>query len=384
MKLLLGFSDGGDPSSKERKRFEAKMLRLRQQGIEADAFCISLNPPFTFLRWNELDARWRRGDHALLTLYEQLARAVEGYDVFVNCPGINLHPEFVRQLPTFNIYCYFDDPESSEFFSRPAAWAYDLALVGNIAEVDRYRTWGVHEARFWPLCYSIQDYDSSLTRERILTGAREHDVVLLCERIMPFRRERLDRLSDAFPDGAFYGRGWPKGFLSEEQRIPLYQQAKIGFNLHNSTGPVNARTYILPANGVMQLCDNKAYLGQIFELNKEVVGYDTIDEAIELCRYYLAHDEERRAIAAAGWERAMREYNEIAQYHQLERYASELIAAARKPRENYQPEHIVLALGEHRKRTVGRRIWRVVSTPGRKLIRFIIQVSGRIRRRLGK
>ena len=69
---------------------------------------------------------------------------------------------------------------------------------------------------------------------------------------------------------------------------------------------------MLPANGIMQLCDNKAYLGKIFELDKEVVGFETIDEAIDLTRYYLAHDEERRQIAAAGWEKATKEYNEIA------------------------------------------------------------------------
>ena len=94
--------------------------------------------------------------------------------------------------------------------------------------------------------------------------------------------------------------------------MALLQRTKIGINIHNSTGPINLRTYYLPANGVMQICDNKSYLGKVFELNKEVVGFDTIDEAIELCHYYLMHDDERRKIAAAGWERVLLDYNEVA------------------------------------------------------------------------
>jgi vacuolar-type H+-ATPase subunit C/Vma6 len=62
----------------------------------------------------------------------------------------------------------------------------------------------------------------------------------------------------------------------------------------------------------MQICDNKQYLGKIFELGKEAVGFDTIEECQDLCRYYLAHDEERRIIAANGWKRALTDYTELA------------------------------------------------------------------------
>lgn len=67
----------------------------------------------------------------------------------------------------------------------------------------------------------------------------------------------------------------------------------------------------------MQLCDNKLYLGRIFELDKEVAGFDSADEVVDLTRYYLSHDEERRQIAAAGWERAVRDYNEVAKWQFL-------------------------------------------------------------------
>lgn len=303
---------------------EAWLARLRSSGINVDGFCLTLNPPGPCIYWPELDERWKKGDPELLSMYERLSRRLESYDVFVNWNGINLHPDFVRQIPIFKAYACFDDPESSDRLSRPVASAYDLSLVGNIAEVETYKKWGVREARHWPLGFFSVDYDHSLTKENILQGHRDVDLTLLCERLGPWRKERLDKLAAAFPNGAFFGQGWPNGFFPDHLRIPLYQRAKIGINIHNSTGPINFRTFILPANGVMQICDNKNHLANLYELNKEAVGFDSIEEGIDLCHYYLQHDDQRRQIAAAGWERAHRDYNEVAIFKMLTGYINEV------------------------------------------------------------
>jgi hypothetical protein len=80
----------------------------------------------------------------------------------------------------------------------------------------------------------------------------------------------------------------------------------------------------------MQICDNKEWLGRIFKLDKEVVGFDSVEEAIDLCRYYLEHEEERRTIAAAGWERALSDYNEGAVFRILARRVDGLAAATHR------------------------------------------------------
>jgi hypothetical protein len=351
MRILLGYSYYKYQVD-VRLWVEAWLARLRAHDFIVDSFCLTLNPPGPRLRWRDLDARWHRGDKELLAMYANLARRLEDYDIFVNWNGINLHPDFVRQLPTFNVYGCFDDPESSADLSRPVAWAYDLCMVGNIAELETYRKWGVKEVRFWPMGFLVDDYAPTLTREQILNVERDVDVALLCERTSPWRRERLDRFANAFPQGAYYGNGWPNGFLPEKQRVPLLQRTKLGINIHNSTGPINFRTYYLPANGVMQICDNKSHLGKIFELDKEVVGFDTMDEAIELCRYYLAHDDKRRQIAAAGWERALRDYNEVAIFNLLIKYVEELRSAIHK-----QKQDVTIYLRSHERQTVLRRAW---------------------------
>src|SRR5262249_52274717 len=128
---------------------------------------------------------------------------------------------------------------------------------------------------------------------------------------------------------------------------------------HNSTGPVNFRTYYLPANGVMQICDNKSHLAKVFEVGREVVGYESIDEAIELCAYYLRHDEQRIAIALAGWERAIRDYNEVACFRRLVDILEQRHESTVLRRQQGQ----AVSLQEHRRRTRFRRIAYSLSVP---------------------
>ncbi len=347
MRILIGYNYFFDPV--QRVQLHDWFTRLKEHGFQVDAFSLAVNPPALNYKWPQLEVAWKIGDRALYLMYERLATTLTDYDVFVNYHGVNLHPDFVRQLSTFNVFCCFDDPEASPDLSQPAAWAYDLSLVGNIAAVELYAGWGVKHARFLPLGYRATDHHPALTREQILHGERDVDVALLCSRFdNDLRSERLDRFAAAFPQGAYYGMNWPNGFLPEEQRIPLYQRTKIGVNFHLSTGPINYRTYTLPANGVMQLCDNKSHLGKIFTLEKEVVGFDTVEEAIDLCRYYLDHDEERRAIAAAGWARALKEYNEIAVMQRLIGYVEEFRAQTQKTRFPDEALHIAQTLRQRR------------------------------------
>jgi len=317
LKILYGYISYRSPYEDCERLTAAYLRRLCQAGFDVKGFCLTLNPPGPRLHWPELDARWRRGDRELMTMYEQLVKKLEGRNVFVNGSGINLHPEFVRQLPVFRVFQCCDDPESSDNLSRPVAHAYDLCVVNNIAEVETYRRWGVKRAHWIPLGFRADMADPALTYDQIISGDRDVDVMMIADRLSPWRAKRMDVLHAAFPNAHFYGQGWPCGYLDRADEIRLMGRSKIGPNVHNSTGPINLRTFYLPANGVMQICDNKRNLGAIYELNRQVVGFDTIEECVELCRYYLAHDAERRQIAAEGWKHAVTEYNEIAIFKKI-------------------------------------------------------------------
>jgi len=317
LRILVAYNYHASATHDVEKAELAYLERLRRSGFDVEGFCVSLNPPGPRLSFAEMDARWRRGDRELLSLYERLERALEGKNVLLNEAGVNLHPDFVAGLPVFTVFQCFDDPESSDDLSRPVASAYDLCLVGNVAEVENYLNWGALRAVWMPLGLRSAIFDTTLTYEKILDGRRDIDLFMMSDRLSPMRRARMDQLAAAFPDAHFYGRGWPRGYLPADREVEFLSRTKIGPNLHNSTGPINYRLYYLPANGVMQICDNKRHLGTVFELGKEVVGFETVEECIDLCRYYLAHDEERRIIAANGWKRAVSDYSESAVFRRL-------------------------------------------------------------------
>jgi hypothetical protein len=311
--------------------------RLNNAGYSVEGFCLTLNPPGPRLGFKELDARWKRGEKTLYKMYEKLEKALENKHVLINSSGINLHPEFVEQLSVYTIFQCFDDPESSEDLSKPVALSYDMCFVGNIAEVDTYKKWGVKNAEWMPMGLTPNIYDPSITYESILNGDRDIELFMMIDRLSPWRIEKLNKIDNAFPNAHFYGRGWKRGYLPNNQELNFLKRAKIGPNFHNTTGPINYRTYYLPANGVMQICDNKDYLGNIYKLNEEVVGFDTVEECIYLCKYYLTHEDERRQIAANGWKKAITDYNELAVFKKVINYIDKNIKKKVESHDNYIP-----------------------------------------------
>lgn len=285
--------------------------RRRAMGYDIEGFC---NSPAGELRhwlpFPELDRRWRSGDRGLMALYEQLAKKLEGRDVLVLYNGANLHPEFVKWLNVLKVYTAGDDPESTEILTKPIAPAFDIHLINNIACLDMYRGWGLKHVHFWPL--------GSLSTIDDVADINESNIRNLTNRTVPIiffggyqqhRKERFDRLVHAFPEALCAGSGWTKGFLSWDELWRFYRQAQLGWNFHNSTGPINFRTYELPAYGIMQICDNKANLGKLFKIGTEAVGFDSVEECLYLTRYYLDHPDEQRAIALAGWKRWKKDYH---------------------------------------------------------------------------
>jgi spore maturation protein CgeB len=357
---------------------EAWATRLRAAGFSLDLVQLGLDVPGRRLPFPELDRQWKRGDARLMRLYESLARRLESYDVLINAGALNLHPEFLCRLPVTTVLQFNDDPESA-YASRPVAAAHDLCCIGNIAEVDTYRSWGVRNVHWIPVGFRTADYDPLLTEAKILEGERDVDVSLLCERLTAYRRRNVDTFAAAFPQGIFRGPGWPGGFLPEAERIPLLQRTKVGINMHNSTGPINFRTFYLPANGVLQICDNKSHLGGVFALGEEVIGYDSVNEAIDLCRYYLAHEEERRAIAAAGWRRTMRDYNEVEAFKRMENVVADF---RRTGGRRSAPESVSQSLRVHARETRGRRVASLPMRPVRWAAEQVLRVVRGVARRV--
>jgi hypothetical protein len=70
----------------------------------------------------------------------------------------------------------------------------------------------------------------------------------------------------------------------------------------------NMRLYESTGCGAMLITDHKENLNELFEVGKEVVVYRSIDELINLIRYYSKNEKERLQIAENGQKRTLSEH----------------------------------------------------------------------------
>lgn len=87
-------------------------------------------------------------------------------------------------------------------------------------------------------------------------------------------------------------------------RVTLNRHINVAENHAN-----NMRLYEATGVGSLLVTDNKDNLGELFEIDKEIVAYSSKEEAAELINYYLAHPDEADTIARAGQARTLSDHN---------------------------------------------------------------------------
>jgi spore maturation protein CgeB len=124
--------------------------------------------------------------------------------------------------------------------------------------------------------------------------------------------------SDWAPDSAlrrsYRGEAWGLDMLR------LLARARLVLNRHGSvTGEyaANMRLYEATGMGALLLTEEKRNLDELFLPGAEVVAYRDEHELVELAAYYLAHEDERAAIAAAGQARTLRDHTYAVRMREL-------------------------------------------------------------------
>lgn len=346
MKILFSW---GHANKREKLLIEAEINKWIKAGynitpvnyLEGTGFDNLLSP-------SELDRHYKDRDPGLLVFYDKIRKLAMSHDIHIVNYGNIYHPEFIKSLKETGIYNVIysgDDPNGSDFCSKPYVGAFDHSFCFGINFDDKtkikekFLEWGAKRADWWPYGARTDMYDDALTESDIYNKERDIDLVFVGTPWL--KLERLAKLKRAFPGMKIYGQKYWKTIagcginaikkgkfpkvaldayaiglgnvreLSAEELVPLYHRCKLGINMHLSFGPSNIRMYQLPANGVMQLCDCPEGLGEVFEVGKEVIMYHSIEESVELIKYYLDNDEERKEIAAAGFNRVMKDYKGI-------------------------------------------------------------------------
>jgi spore maturation protein CgeB len=84
---------------------------------------------------------------------------------------------------------------------------------------------------------------------------------------------------------------------------------------------LKGRTFEIPGAGGFLVSEYVDELEEYYRVGEEVVCFHDPEDLVDRCRYFLAHETERRAIADAGFGRTLRE-------HTYERRFTELFRAA--------------------------------------------------------
>lgn len=318
-RILMVHSNTGDTVlGWQRRRLDA----ARSLGYRMEMLSMAELHPYTI--FPRLDRLWKLRDPALMRLYEKLGTAIADCDLFIHYNGALIHPEFLAQFSQPTVYHCADDPDASAVLSRPVATSYDVCAISNPACISMYRSWGCREVFFWPLgSFSYDERTAPPDVPRHAARGTGASFVGSRNGVPRFRfiggllglyRKKgfMDRVEREIPGLRAYGAGWRGGRIEADAIPALYRDTRVGFNVHNSLGPINARLYDLSAFGVCQVCDNKSTLGLVFQEGSEIIGFDTVDECVALMRGIMSRPEKSEQIGFAARDRFLRDYTTAA------------------------------------------------------------------------
>jgi spore maturation protein CgeB len=184
------------------------------------------------------------------------------------------------------------------------------------------------------------------------------------------RRAVIEALRSAGVDVYTRGYGWEEGRVSQDEMIRIFNQSRINLNLPNAATPspqtstkatlrsharsaaslvqrvpfgdrlvgaasstlrasrsaiggspvtsalgedaypeqIKGRNFEIPGCGGFLLTGPAEELDRYYEPGREIAVFSSLRELVDGVRHYLAHDDERRAIADAGYARTLAEH----------------------------------------------------------------------------
>lgn len=204
--------------------------------------------------------------------------------------------------------------------------AYDLMISSLPNFVAAFRREGI-AAEYLPLAFEPR------VLERVRTVQRDVAVSFVGS-LSPAHVERLGFLEwiarhrriDVWGDGierlaadsplraCHRGQAWGPDMFAVLGRswLTLNKHIDVSENYAN-----NMRLFEATGMGACLVTDWKENLGELFEPDKEVVAYRSVDECLDRLRYFEAHENERARIAAAGQARCLIEHSYARRMEQL-------------------------------------------------------------------
>ena len=244
-------------------------------------------------------------------------------DLMISCAD-EVVERFTQQgLRAAQLHHGYDPRVETRLERGPKRW--DVSFVGQILADD-----SVHSTRarvlerlqrpFSIAVFSPDDTTSLRARGRAwLRGAAGSVGRLLVRWGLPEERlARFPRLARAASERKVRGQGMSPALRAAIHPpafgLAMYQllhDSHATLNVHADSSPrfaSNMRLFEATGVGTCLITDWKENLGSLFDLDREVVAYKSVEELEAKLRWLASSPAEREAIAAAGRKRALREH----------------------------------------------------------------------------
>ena len=123
--------------------------------------------------------------------------------------------------------------------------------------------------------------------------------------------------------------GWTRTSLKQhfhgrsigDQRFAIYSQSKIVVDSNWDQLPAEGlsdRPFEVMGCGALMITDGiRADIGRLYEVGKEVIVYEDANDLQEKVKYYLKHEDERKKIAIAGYQKTLAQHTFRARVKQI-------------------------------------------------------------------
>jgi len=245
----------------------------------------------------------------------------------------------IRKEGTRIVALFSDDEFKFDSYSKWWIPYLDYCITFDIEAVPKYEALGARVINEISCIGVPVNRDWSNIEEK-------YDVSFIGSTLRPLREQYINEIKKRNIPIYLFGKDWGR-YISHEEMIDIFGASKINLNFSRAShgdrmGMKGRITEVCLAGGFL-LTEYVPGIENYFEIDKEIVCFRDTEEMIDKITYYLNHDKERRAIARAGWKRAVSEYTP---FHMLSRlfgeFERDIAAKDRKtrPRELKMPRWV--------------------------------------------
>lgn len=287
------------------------MLGLRAAGATVFELCTDRHPEVL-----DTDGRpYDRGTTGPVWIRAgRLDGAIERFRphlIVCNAGGLGLRPADADRWrrKAFLLGIALSDPDVWEPTTRHIAPHFDAFLTNAAACVPRYEALGVPSSVL-PVATNDEFFRPQPPRDDLRCD------VLVLGRAHPDRIEPVRALVSRFATHV-YGEGWAehgihsRGLIFGSDVLTALSSARMSVVFFRTAGGhslVKVGLFDFAAAGALVVTNWSAEVEPLLAYGREIVGFRSTEELIDLAAHYIDHPEEAQRIRRAGRERVLREH----------------------------------------------------------------------------